>query len=80
MLSVKKLPKRILREKLEKAIIEGTPGDIRKAITEFQADNVEDKGEVERAEQRLKFFVLKKGIKVVKGYTVFHLTQQTHYM
>ncbi|XP_060066575.1 lim and transglutaminase domain protein ltd-1-like [Ylistrum balloti] len=55
-------PKRVLRERLEQQTESGTYDGLWAALEAFLLHNVEDRGEVDRANQKLHYFKLKKGL------------------
>ncbi|XP_033750820.1 hillarin-like [Pecten maximus] len=55
-------PKRVLRERLEQHTESGTYDELWAALEDFQFHNVEDRGEVDRANQKLHYFKLRKGL------------------
>ncbi|XP_021348424.1 hillarin-like [Mizuhopecten yessoensis] len=55
-------PKRVMRERLEQYTESGTHAELGAALEDFLLHNVEDRGEVDRANQKLHYFKLRKAL------------------
>ncbi|XP_069137207.1 uncharacterized protein [Argopecten irradians] len=59
-----KYSKRMLRERLQKAIMYGNEPEIQRALTDFELHLIPDEGEIKLAKKRLEFFALQKELRV----------------
>ncbi|OWF52855.1 uncharacterized protein LOC110447209 [Mizuhopecten yessoensis] len=59
-----KYSKRMLRERLQKAILYGNETEIQTALDDFEMHLIPDEGEVKLAKKRLEFFTIQKGLRV----------------
>ncbi|XP_069137206.1 hillarin-like [Argopecten irradians] len=72
-------PKRVLRERLEQTTESGTYDELWAALEDFQLHNVEDRGEVDRANQKLHYFKLRRGLlDTLKRRNMFVLKESIH--